>query len=67
MEDRSITLLKACRELLNKQNESIYVLNLLEETVYYDDTDCDGSCLLEDIEDYLIEKNFLEYDDRYSV
>lgn len=67
MEDRSITLLKACRELLNKQNESVYVLNLLEETVYYDDTDCDGSCLLEDIEDYLIEKKFLEYDDRYSV
>ena len=67
MEDRSITLLKACRELLNKQNESVYVLNLLEETVYYDDTDGDGSCLLEDIEDYLIEKNFLEYDDRYSV
>lgn len=42
MEDRKVTLLKACVSLLNKQNESPYVLNLLEETVYYDDADYDG-------------------------
>jgi len=50
MEDRKITLLKACRDLLKKQNDSSYVLNLLSETVFYDDVDCDGYCLLEDIE-----------------
>ena len=50
MEDRKITLLKACRDLLRKQNDSCYVLNLLSETVFYDDVDCDGYCLLEDIE-----------------
>jgi len=50
MEDRKITLLKACRDLLRKQNDSSYVLNLLSETVFYDDVDCDGYCLLEDIE-----------------
>jgi len=49
MEDRKITLLKACRDLLSKQNDSSYVLNLLSETVFYDDVDCDGYCLLEDI------------------
>jgi len=48
--DRKIILLKACRDLLKKQEKSHYVLNLLEETVFYDDVDCDGYCLLEDIE-----------------
>lgn len=51
---RARELLKACAELLNKQNESFYVLNLLEETVYYDGCECDGGCLLEDIK-YLFE------------
>lgn len=50
MEDRKITLLKACRDLLKKQEESSYVLNLLDETVFYDEADCDGNCLLNDIE-----------------
>ena len=53
--ERAITLLKACKELLNKQNESAYVLNILETTVYYDEADCDGSCLLEDIDALLFE------------
>jgi hypothetical protein len=50
MEDRKVTLLKACRDLLKKQENSSYVLDLLSETVYYDEVDCDGNCLLEDIE-----------------
>ena len=50
MEDRKVTLLKACRDLLNKQNESPYVLNMLEELIFYDGAECDGHCLLEDIE-----------------
>lgn len=49
MEDRKVTLLKACMELLQKQNDSYYVLNLLEETVFYDEANCDGYCLLDDI------------------
>ena len=60
MEDRAIILLKACRDLLNKQNETIYVLNMLETTVHYDETECDGSCLLEDIEDLLVEIGEIE-------
>ena len=50
---RAEELLKACVELLNKQNESSYVLNLLDELIYYDDCECDGNCLLEDIENLL--------------
>ena len=49
-EDRKVTLLKACSALLRKQKDSVYVLNLLDEIVYYDEADCDGSCLLDDIE-----------------
>lgn len=51
---RARVLLDACAKLFNKQNESFYVLNLLEETVYYDECDCDGNCLWEDIV-YLLE------------
>lgn len=47
--DRAKTLLRATWELLNKQENSGYVLNLLSETVDYDDAECDGSCLMDDI------------------
>lgn len=49
MEDRKTTLLKACMNLLQKQEESHYVLDLLSETIHYDEAECDGYCLLEDI------------------
>lgn len=51
--DRSKVLLKAAYDLLKKQDESYYVLNLLEETVEYDNCMCDGYCLAEDIAEYL--------------
>jgi hypothetical protein len=46
---RAETLLKAAHELLQKCDEGPFVLNALEETIYYDDAECDGTCLLEDI------------------
>lgn len=46
---RATTLLKATYQLLDKQNETPFVLNMLCETTYYDEADCDGYCLLEDI------------------
>jgi len=49
-EDRKVTLLKACRDMLKKCDESIYVRSPMETTVFYDGADCDGYCLLEDIE-----------------
>lgn len=51
--DRKVILLTAARDLLKKQQVSHIVLNLLEETVKYDDALCDGFCLLEDIESEL--------------
>ncbi len=47
--DRATILLMAVFELLKKQKESRYVLNLLDEIVHYDEADCDGNCLMEDI------------------
>ena len=47
--DRKEILLRAAYELLKKQELSHYVLNLLEKTAFYDDADCDGYCLMEDI------------------
>ena len=47
--ERAKTLLNATKELLEKQDNSYYVLNLLEETVFYDEAECDGYCLNDDI------------------
>lgn len=48
--ERATVLLKAAYDLLQKQEESYYVLNLLAETIFYDEAECDGNCLKEDIE-----------------
>ena len=48
--DRLKVLLRAARDILRKCNDSHYVLNAMEVTAFYDGTDCDGSCLMEDIE-----------------
>lgn len=58
--DRKTTLLKACLALFQKQNDSPYVLNLLSETVFYDEADCDGYCLMEDIKICLEENDGTE-------
>ena len=47
--DRKSELLKAAYDLLKKQDDSHFVLNLLETTVYYDESECDGFCLMTDI------------------
>lgn len=52
---RARYLLKVSYDLLRKQEESLYVLNILSETIFYDGAECDGYCLMEDI------NNFLEY------
>lgn len=50
--DRAKTLLKATHEILQKQEESPFVLNVLEQTTIWDGVECDGYCLKEDIEDW---------------
>ena len=58
--ERSKTLLEATYNLLNKQCDSPYVLNLISETIDYDDAECDGMCLMEDINYW-----FFDADGRY--
>jgi len=53
--NRAETLLRAAHQLLKRQDKSSYVLNILAETVFYDDAECDGNCLMEDIEYWLDE------------
>jgi hypothetical protein len=53
--DRANLLMKATHELLSKQQESKIVLNILEEMVVYDDAECDGFSLLEDLKDCMTE------------
>lgn len=48
-EDRKDILLKAAFDMLKKCNESDFVISPMETTVFYDDADCDGYCLMEDI------------------
>ena len=47
---RSRVLLKATHDLLEAAYYSPYVENVLGILVHYDYTDCDGRCLMEDIE-----------------
>lgn len=47
---RAFELLKATLEILNKLEDSCYVEDFFSQTAHYDNTDCDGNCLKEDIE-----------------
>lgn len=53
--ERAVVLLSATRDLFEKQLNSYYVLNLLSETTFFDGVECDGNCLLEDIDSLLFE------------
>ncbi len=52
---RTVELLVATYQLLKKIQESPFVLSPFEITVHYDGADCDGSCLMDDIENCLLE------------
>lgn len=47
--ERMITLLKATAEYLKNVRESTYS-DALTVTTFYDEADCDGYCLLDDIQ-----------------
>lgn len=48
--ERAKTLLKATKELLEKQENSSYVINVLKQTIVYDGVEYDGVCLKDDID-----------------
>jgi hypothetical protein len=47
--DRSAILLRAAYDLLTRSREPGYVQEAESIMVHYDEADCDGSCLREDI------------------
>lgn len=47
--DRKVILLRAAYDMLKKQRDSHYVISPFETTVFYDEAECDGYCLMEDI------------------
>lgn len=47
--DRKDILLRAAYDLLKKCDEGSYVQDALATTVFYDEADCDGFCLMTDI------------------
>ena len=49
---RAKELLKACCDLLEKQDNSFYVLNLLDEEIQLDGVECDGNCVFDTIKDF---------------
>lgn len=52
-QERAIILLKATSEILKKVDESPIILSALEQTAVWDDVECDGFCLMEEIDDLI--------------
>jgi hypothetical protein len=46
---RERELLKAAYDILKKCHDSTYVLDVMSTTAFYDEVDCDGYCLANDI------------------
>ena len=59
VEDRILILLKATFDILKKCKAGPYV-NVFEQTAIWDDAECDGSCLMEEIAQELGLDNELE-------
>lgn len=50
---RTEYLLRVCKTLLEKQEETPYAIDLLGTDIYYDGVMCDGMALLNDIRELL--------------
>ena len=50
---RALILLKATLDILNKCIESRYVLDVASVTAIWDNAECDGYCLKEEVEELL--------------
>jgi len=52
---RAKILLKAARDILTKCDESSYVADVMCETAIWDEVECDGNCLLNELNEFLDE------------
>lgn len=50
---RAKVLLKATLDILKKCDEGPYVKNVMSTTAIWDGVECDGGCLMEEIETFL--------------
>lgn len=53
--DRAKILLKATKDILTKCHDSFYVLDVMSVTAIWDEAECDGYCLKEEITELLKE------------
>lgn len=49
MKDRKDILLRAAYDLLKRADKATYVVETLGILTHYDEADCDGYCLMDDI------------------
>ena len=49
-QEQSLKLLKATLDILKQCNESGYVKDVMEVTAIWDEAECDGKCLMEEVE-----------------
>ena len=61
MEDRRNILLKATLDTLKSCDEGPYVKNVFEVTAIWDEAECDGWCLMEEIEELLTHGTYEGY------
>ena len=62
MKDRKDILLRAAYDLLKRSTKDYYVREATSIVVHYDDADCDGYCLMDDIASELDLENFADTD-----
>ena len=58
-EERAKILIKAMVDLLKKQKESVYVLNILEQEAIWDGVECDGECWYGEALFFLLEEKVI--------
>lgn len=51
----ALKLLNATLDILNKCDKSALILNVMEQTSIWDNVECDGYCLRDEIEELLID------------
>ena len=64
--ERMEVLLKATKDILNKCNQSSYVLEVMAVTAIWDEAECDGNCLLEEVTELLEEISWDKKDEAKS-
>ena len=56
-QERAKILMQAALDILNKCDEGIYVKNVMEVTAIWDEAECDGYCLKEELGQLMDEVN----------